>query len=296
MPNHVTTILTASAEVIDALTRGYTEEEKKEMLHEHEESKARIAERGGDYTPPAPDLDTKIVDFALVIPPPANMETGGCPGGANANGVHADGTVCWYNWNSSHWGTKWNAYSVEWKDLGNGRVELRFDTAWAHPEPVIRALSRKFPTEIIEVQFADEDLGSNCGTYEIQGGNLTVATFPDYGEESLELACQIKYGIPYETYKIEQEREDAEWEFQYSVYTKLREERGIPERIGYDKPAETDEEREERAKADTAWRKQNDQLWTDVQTYIDKLEAAEIDAAIKSILSSRVPEDSEEES
>ncbi|ATB63310.1 hypothetical protein [Pseudomonas mosselii] len=67
------------------------------------------------------------------------------------------------------WGTKWNAYSQKIDVEG---CSLSFDTAWNTPVPVFEALSALHPTEEITVVFADEDIGSNCGTLKLKGGEL----------------------------------------------------------------------------------------------------------------------------
>ena len=69
------------------------------------------------------------------------------------------------------WGTKWNAYSQKIDVEG---CQLHFDTAWYTPVPVFKALSALHPTEEITVVFADEDIGSNCGTLKLKGGHLVT--------------------------------------------------------------------------------------------------------------------------
>ncbi|WGT32136.1 hypothetical protein [Pseudomonas atacamensis] len=67
------------------------------------------------------------------------------------------------------WGTKWNAYDqVIELDAG----ELSFDTAWSCPIPVLTELSRLHPDDEIVVRYADEDLGSNCGTVRLKAGEV----------------------------------------------------------------------------------------------------------------------------
>lgn len=80
------------------------------------------------------------------------------------------GYFYWYDWNVANWGTKWNAYSQE--DYEKSDSQLAFETAWCYPEKVAKALSEKFPDEEITWIFADEDLGSNCGTIIIKGGEF----------------------------------------------------------------------------------------------------------------------------
>lgn len=65
------------------------------------------------------------------------------------------------------WGTKWNAYD-QVIDLDAG--DLSFDTAWSCPLPVLKELSKRHPDADITVRYADEDLGSNCGTVRLKAG------------------------------------------------------------------------------------------------------------------------------
>lgn len=65
------------------------------------------------------------------------------------------------------WGTKWNAYD-QLIDLEAGSA--RIDTAWSFPEPIILKISSQFPDEQIDIRYADEDIGSNCGQLVIKGG------------------------------------------------------------------------------------------------------------------------------
>lgn len=67
------------------------------------------------------------------------------------------------------WGAKWNAYD-KIIDLEAG--ELSFDTAWSCPLPVLIELSKRHPDEEITIRYADEDLGSNCGTVKLKAGAL----------------------------------------------------------------------------------------------------------------------------
>ncbi|MHC8408341.1 DUF1281 family ferredoxin-like fold protein [Pseudomonas sp. TMB3-21] len=65
------------------------------------------------------------------------------------------------------WGTKWNAYA---QVIDLDANELSFDTAWSCPLPVLTELSKRHPDDEITVRYADEDLGSNCGTVTLKAG------------------------------------------------------------------------------------------------------------------------------
>ena len=42
---------------------------------------------------------------------------------------------------------------------------IKFSTAWRTPFTIILYLSQKFPTTKFSIEYADEDLGENCGSY-----------------------------------------------------------------------------------------------------------------------------------
>lgn len=70
------------------------------------------------------------------------------------------------------WGTKWNACDPH-HDISAGTAQ--FDTAWSCPEPLLIALSKRFPNEEIAVTYADEDIGSNCGEFTLLNGEMIKA-------------------------------------------------------------------------------------------------------------------------
>ena len=68
------------------------------------------------------------------------------------------GYATWYGWCCENWGTKWNALENEiFED------EIRFETAWSMPEPVMQKLAEMYPDAEIEHLWADEDIGNNSG-------------------------------------------------------------------------------------------------------------------------------------
>lgn len=71
------------------------------------------------------------------------------------------------DFNRKVWGTKWNACAPS-ADPEGGKCE--FETAWSCPEGVLVKLSERFPDDEIVVTYADEDIGSNCGTFTLKAG------------------------------------------------------------------------------------------------------------------------------
>lgn len=114
------------------------------------------------------------------------------------------GYPSWYGWSVDHWGTKWNAYDIVKQDDG---THIQFQTAWATPEPVINALSKMFPENTFHMDYADEDIGSNCGKYAYKNGELIEGWMPDSGsEEARQFACEV-HGYDYEEEFAEEEED-----------------------------------------------------------------------------------------
>ena len=67
------------------------------------------------------------------------------------------------------WGTKWNACEPI-AEPGEGRS--KFYTAWSCPTGALMKVSERFPDDAITVTYADEDLGSNCGTFTLKAGQI----------------------------------------------------------------------------------------------------------------------------
>lgn len=95
----------------------------------------------------------------------------------------------WYGWQTSNWGTKWNAYSQH----ENGEDCIEFDTAWSNPYSILVKLSQMFPEVTFEVEYADEDFGYNVGRYTLVNGVQTESNIPEGGsQEAIEMAMDIK--------------------------------------------------------------------------------------------------------
>jgi hypothetical protein len=58
-------------------------------------------------------------------------------------------------------------------------------------------LSELFEDITIEVKYADEDFGSNVGTYTIQNGEIVEIYQPEYGKDSIKLAMDILGDMSY---------------------------------------------------------------------------------------------------
>ena len=95
----------------------------------------------------------------------------------------------WYSWSIENWGTKWNSSETSYE---GGCLE--FETAWSTPEPLIVKLSEMYPDIEFSVEYADEDIGSNCGRYTLKGGEGEYVEYDGVG------ACEVWGYDPAEYY------------------------------------------------------------------------------------------------
>lgn len=120
-----------------------------------------------------------------------------------------NGYFYWHDFSINKWGTKWNAYGQndDPKCLVTG---ITFETAWSTPKNIYLALSAIFPEATFEIQYADEDMGSNCGTIVYQNGELKsfdiAGSYSEMSKEDqlkwLSFACTVR-GRDYEEYLAE---------------------------------------------------------------------------------------------
>lgn len=216
MPNHVTTIIRAPKDVLDflrseesqvdfnrlvpmprelrLLTAEYRIFDTQEEVDEHNAEQQRRGAKMPEIFRPRADAI-----FAITTAQHEEWVAQFGPG------------LDWYSWNSTHWGTKWNAYDVDRR----ADDTVKFDTAWAHPAGLMGILSEKFPSATIEVAYADEDFGYNLGEYTLREGDLVLGdayTSEQEGTvEAYELAARVKYDQTLEEWAAESRSEYEEY-------------------------------------------------------------------------------------
>ena len=108
--------------------------------------------------------------------------------GKNAvENVISYGCTTWYEWRIVNWGTKWNSYSNSYNE---DTSEIGFQTAWSAPHPIIAKLAQMFPDVTISHQWADEDMGSNCGKRVYLADAIIEEDIPE-GKTALEFAAEV---------------------------------------------------------------------------------------------------------
>lgn len=113
------------------------------------------------------------------------------------NNIINYGNDTWYDWNIKNWGTKWNSMHTT---IING-CEVEFETAWSCPLEIFRALSKQYPDVTIYVEYADEDIGSNCGKITLKNGKV---------EEHIEMYGNTDFALDVWGYDKEEWYEEIE--------------------------------------------------------------------------------------
>jgi len=140
------------------------------------------------------DHDMRIIDFDLIIPEPRLKKD--CPADCIVN---KDSHVAeikdrpwfdWYAWHNKYWNTKWNAYDGT-TEYGKTWIRLIFSTAWSFPTPIARKLADLGYD--LDIKWADEDLGNNCGriSYDAEEDAWTTYDNWELGKSTTEFARNL---------------------------------------------------------------------------------------------------------
>lgn len=132
-----------------------TKHTKEEIEEERKDFEERLSKQG--------ENDFDYVDYKSL-----GVSTLEELGNIYINNMLQYGCDTWYDWCCKNWGTKWNSCNACLVDENT----YEFDTAWGTPIEVLVALSKQFPNTTIEVDYADEDIGANCGTYAVKNGKI----------------------------------------------------------------------------------------------------------------------------
>lgn len=121
-------------------------------------------------------------DFNKIIPEPQTIDE--CPEDCirtEKSHVEADEARPWFNWYTwrlKYWDTKWGAYNAH-TIIKNSAIHFVFSTAWSPATPVFEKLIELYDHEI-EIRWADENWGCNCGKTIHYKGERTFTTFTEY--------------------------------------------------------------------------------------------------------------------
>lgn len=106
------------------------------------------------------------------------------------NNIRKYNSPTWYDWCICNWGTKWNAYGYEGNAGYTVGDKIEFQTAWSAPHTVLGKLSEMYPEISFEHQWADEDIGMNCGRRTYLGGEMIDEYIPE-GIRATDFALKV---------------------------------------------------------------------------------------------------------
>lgn len=107
------------------------------------------------------------------------------------NNIQNYGAPTWYEWCINNWGTKWSAYGYDEDTDYSQNENLRFQTAWSAPHSVIEKLAELYPDITFEHEWADEDIGANCGRKIYSEGECIESYYPESEKDAIEFACRV---------------------------------------------------------------------------------------------------------
>ena len=93
-----------------------------------------------EYAKPYSFSDPRGEIGELPVQPDPNTKGWDCPKFAST-GKQDDR---WYDWRNRYWGTKWGACDIKITQDDEDFLEITFNTAWSHPDPIVHALRSKY--------------------------------------------------------------------------------------------------------------------------------------------------------
>ena len=136
----------------------------------------------------------RIIDFDLIIPEPRYKKD--CPADCIVNSKsHVQELkdrpwFDWYTWRNKYWNTKWGAYDG-YTHTGKTYIIMYFQTAWSFAYPIAKKLAKLGYD--LDIKWADEDYGSNCGRMSYDAEEDAWTTYDDWelGKSPTEFAKNL---------------------------------------------------------------------------------------------------------
>lgn len=122
------------------------------------------------------------------------------------------GAPTWYEWSIQNWGTKWNAIMPDTGYDSYDETIIAMDTAWSAPHPVVAKLAQMYPDIEFTHEWADEDIGNNCGRYVYRDGIRVDEYFPETNKEAVEFAAYVMDSDPSD-WGLKLNEEGTEYEY-----------------------------------------------------------------------------------
>lgn len=170
-------------DIVSKLTREYLFHKPKTWLTQEEEDEIL---RRIDGLRPEAFLGGKSEDYKDL----SKLEAAIKVGKRLVDNLMKYGATTWYEWRYANWGTKWDACDsfVSYNDK-----QFVFDTAWGSPNEIFEALHKRYLEIGFRVEYADEDIGNNCGIIDYLPYVETSTSLKpeEEGDEAVEFAGDV---------------------------------------------------------------------------------------------------------
>lgn len=101
------------------------------------------------------------------------------------------GYTSWYPFCINKWGSKWDACELLTDRTNDETLFMVFDTAWNTVEPVFKKIAQTYPDVVFTGEFADEDVGSNCGRINGAYGKAEVTYLENGSDDAIAFAKEV---------------------------------------------------------------------------------------------------------
>ena len=93
----------------------------------------------------------------------------------------------WYEWRIRNWGCKWDLVpsEIHWY-YTNRSIWFEFETPWSPPLEVVAALSKRFPTNYMRIDFEEKGMAMS-GNVMYQAGFVLLGSRARMGRQPIQL-------------------------------------------------------------------------------------------------------------
>lgn len=105
-----------------------------------------------------------------------------------------------YRWVCDHWGTNREPLELWFDRIGKKMLELSFETAWATPKGIFKAITAQFPSVTLGGYYADENYGFNCGIIMGNANRIETVDLGDDSDAAIQFSEKVWDMIADETY------------------------------------------------------------------------------------------------
>ncbi len=133
------------------------------------------------------ELGYGTIDFNKIIPTPPDI----AQKPVSLEGMLDSKAKNWFQWNPANWGCRENAYGFQNLRHRATPETMLFATGWYPPHKVIQKLSEMFPDLGITHQWADENMGFNCGIRVYRAGQFQEELLPERSRVAYEFGAYV---------------------------------------------------------------------------------------------------------